>query len=344
MPRLERRDLGIAEEDRPENRYFAFDVNARGEVLYRTGEEATPMFRIADSLGHRLREFGRSGEGPGEVRQALQLRFEGDTIVVFASEPRKLAFFDQTGRPLGDVVLAPSVESGLPLAWVRDSFDAWMGIPGDPASASRTAHRFALAGDGGGRRLVGREDSIVASTLSPRIGNGPMIVPYTATNDRFWVGDPWEYRIRAFSVDGTPLYTIQPSVPPARLGPKQVAFVRASIERQPRYMHGPNGEALALPDRRGRLDTLDREVIPHFGRFPLHVDHHGRLWVIGSSRDSITVDVFRDSTWLGRQSLPCVTRAAGTNAALGPGWLLLECEVDEGDWPTELQLYRVIED
>jgi hypothetical protein len=343
MPRLERRVLAIAEGDRPENRYFAFDVNARGEVLYLTGEEANPMFRIVDSLGHGLREFGRPGEGPGEVRRALQLRFEGDTIVVFASEPRKLAFFDQAGRPLGDVVLAPSVESGLPLAWVRDSFDAWRRTDlGELNSADRVAYRYARQG-GEGRRLVGREDSIVASTLLPEIGNSPMIVPYTATDDRFWVGDGWGYRIRAFSVDGTPLFTIQHSLPPARMGPKQIAFVRASIERQPRYMHGPNGEAIALPDRHGRLDTLGREVIPHFGRFPLHADHHGRLWVIGSSRDSITVDVFRDSTWMGRQSLPCVTRAAGTNAALGPGWLLLECEVDEGDWPTELQLYRVIE-
>ena len=110
------------------------------------------------------------------------------------------------------------------------------------------------------------------------------------------------------------------------------------------FMRGPNVERIALPDDRGRLDTLERESIRHFTRNPLHVDEFGRLWVVGVSRDSTSVDLFADTTFVGRAMLPCYASGVGIRVAFGRGgWMVLECEVEDGDWPTELQLCRIVE-
>jgi hypothetical protein len=184
----------------------------------------------------------------------------------------------------------------------------------------------------------------VLDSASAARGSGAVLsMPYVGALDGFWIGEGWNFTLRRYHADGSALRTIHHNLPPNAMGPRQVRLTRELIERMPRFNRGPSGERLPLADQRGRLDTLERERIPHFTRNPLHLDEHGRLWVIGLSRDSTSVDIFADTTWLGRAMLPCFASRVGTRAALGPGWLLLECELDDSDWPTELQLYRVIE-
>jgi hypothetical protein len=191
--------------------------------------------------------------------------------------------------------------------------------------------------------LLTADDSVFAAAITKHGDNAVLGFPYAATADRFWIGDPWDFRIRAYDAEGRTLFTVAPDVPPATRGPLTLARVREGLEKRPKYMAGPNGKAIPLPDASARLDTLERERIPHFGRASLQVDRHRRLWVFGRTNDSTSIDIFRDSTYVGRAMLPCLLTGAGNIVSLASDWLALECDVQQGDWPTELQLYRVIE-
>jgi hypothetical protein len=249
---------------------------------------------------------------------------------------------DMKGAPIRDRRIPAH---GIRLSWVgADSLDWWMPpLPGRTVEAG-TVFRIPVGSPDVRRRLVGPEDAVLDSASTKRGLNAALSMPYVAsTDDDLWIGDGWNFTLRRYRADGSVLTTIHHDSPPNAMGPRQVRLTRESIERMPRFDRGPNGERIPLVDQRGRLDTLERERIPHFTRNPLHLDEHGRLWVIGLSRDSTSVDIFADTTWVGRTMLPCFASRIGTRAALGPGWLLLECEIDDSDWPTELQLYRVIE-
>jgi hypothetical protein len=341
MPLLERRSIVLAEADLPDNRFQSFDVNALGSVVYVASHVSEPKFRLVDSTGRRLAAFGRNGAGPGETQMPIGLWFRGDTIRTIESGRGMLIELDSEGRSIRDRRLPPG---GVAIAWVgADSLDHWDPFFPDMAPESRAIFRRAVGDPEQRRRLVGTEDSVFAAAAATRGTSPPLSIPYAATEDRFWVGDGWDFRIRAYSADGTTRYTINHAIPANTMGPRQLQRTREMIDRMPRFDRGPNGQRIPLPDLRGRLDTLERERVPHFSRGALHVDNHGRLWVIGLSNDSTSVDVFADTTWLGRVMLPCFAARTGTRAALGPGWLVFECEIDGGDWPSELQLYRIVE-
>lgn len=213
------------------------------------------------------------------------------------------------------------------------------------APSRRSVIQRAHVGDRAGRVVIAEEDSGFQAVLASTPGGKPLSrLAYAAGPNRIYLADAYRYRIYSYDGTGHLIATFGRQLPPHHMGPRQLAQQRESILRQPKYMRGPKGEAIALPDRRGRLDTLDREITPHFNRAPLHVDAYGRLWVVGVTNDSTTVDVFADTTFLGRVVLPCYLFRAGHPVALTGHWLLLECELPEAeDLASELQLYRIVE-
>ncbi len=340
MPTFERRPLTIAEEDLPEGRYMLFDVASDGSVFYQASMSKGPMLRRVDSTGRRLHAFGRDGEGPGELRGLAFQEIHGDTLQVFNSDRRALIDMTLDGKLLRERRVAGY---DIALVWHRDSVDHWnpTPIPGRERRVLRSK-----IGEEGGRVLFDSTSPAFGTSITKRTGQAtsPTLLPYTATADRMWLADPWEYRISIFSNDGAPINSFVHAIARNRFGPRALAETRARIMKAPRFMRGPNGERIALPDDRGRLDTLERESIRHFTRNPLHVDEFGRLWVVGVSRDSTSVDLFADTTFVGRAMLPCYASGVGIRVAFGRGgWMVLECEVEDGDWPTELQLYRIVE-
>lgn len=339
MPLLERRPLSLAPDDLPENRFSMFAVAGDGRLVYLASHSEAPMIRVVDSAGRRLAAFGRNGEGPGEWRLPIFIGVEGDTLRALDTGRAKLIKTRLDGTLVRE---RPALIGDVPLAWHADSVDHWQ----PPLPPSRNIDPVvirSLIGERAGRTLLTADDSIFAAAIAKRGENPPLSFPFAATLDRFWVADPWDYRIRAFDANGVERFTVAPDVPRPRRGPAMADRVRAQLERRPKYTRGPNGEAIRLPDASARLDTLERERIPHFGRSSLQVDRHGRLWVLGRSMDSATVDVFRDATHLGRTMLPCLLTGTGTIASLAPGWLAVECDIEGSDWPTELQLYRIVE-
>lgn len=341
MPRLERRTLVLDPEDRPDNRFMSFDVTEDGRVVYRVTESEGPMLRVIDSTGRRLAAFGRTGEGPGEIRLLVGIELFGDTVQLYSSGTARLVDLDLAGQLLRE---RTAYIGDITLAWVGDSVDHWEPLPRGPDGMGPRRVVRSLAGEREGRTLLTEADSIFAAAITLRGTNPPLSFPYAATPNRIWVAEPWDYRIRMYDAAGSPLDDVALALPPNRWGPVGAARMRDQLAKRPKFMRGPNGEAVRLPDATARLDTLERERIRHFGRNPLHLDGYGRLWVVGYARDSTAIDVFEGVTHLGRVMLPCYPSAVGTMVAFArSGWMAIECEVEEGDWPTELQLWRIVE-
>ncbi len=339
MPGLERRPLKLATEDLPDGRFTMFAVSGDGRIVYVQNHSEAPLLRVIDTTGRRVAAFGRDGEGPGEWRLPIFVGVAGDTLRSLDTGRGKLIEVHLDGS----LVRERQVLVGdIPLAWHADSVDHWQ-PPLPPYQDTKPTIIRSVIGEFAGRTLLTADDSVFAAAITNHGDNAVLGFPYAATADRFWIGDPWDYRIRAYDAEGRALFTVAPDVPAAARGPLTLARVREGLEKRPKYSPGPNGEAIRLPDASARLDTLERERIPHFGRASLQVDPHGRLWVFGRTNDSTSVDLFRDSTYIGRTMLPCMLTGAGVIASIARDWLALECDVQEGDWPTELQLYRVIE-
>lgn len=341
MPTLERRPLRIAEEDLPESRYLTFGVASDGSVIYQASLDRGPMLRRIDSTGKHLDAFGREGDGPGELRGLAHLKVRGDTLQIHNSSRSVLIEMTLAGKLLRE---RRALIFDLPMTWFADSVDHWNPFP-LPGQLGQAMIRSAI-GRTDGRTLFDTSSAFFATALGRRPGeiNPPSSIPYLATPHRIWLADSWNYRIASFDSDGKLVSDFTHEISPNRRGPRGVRETRERILKAPRFTRLPNGKRFELPDERGRIDTLDRERIRHFTRSPLHLDEYGRLWVIGLSRDSTSVDLFQDTTFVGRVMLPCYASGVGIRAALGRGgWLVLECELEDGDWPSELQLYRIIE-
>lgn len=341
MPTFERRPLAIAEEDLPQERYLMFGVVSDGSVIYQASFDEGPILRRVDSTGGRIGAFVRDGEGPGELRGFAHLKVRGDTLQIYNTDRSALIEMTLNGKLLRE---RRALIYDLAMAWLGDSVDHFQPFP-LPGQRGGAMIRSPL-GSQDGRVVFDTSNVLFANAIAkrPPERNPSMTVPYLATKDRIWLADSWNYRISTFSSDGRLLNDFVHDVPPNRRGPRALAETRDRIMKAPRSTRGPDGKRYDLPDERGRLDTLEREQIRHFTRNPLHVDEFGRLWVVGLSRDSTAVDLFSDTTFVGRVMLPCYASPYGTRVAFGRGgWMVLECEVEGGDWPTELQLYRIIE-
>jgi hypothetical protein len=341
MPTFERRPLAIAEEDLPEERYMMFGVASDGSLIYQTSYDKGPMLRRVDSAGRHVDAFGREGAGPGEMRGLAHIKVVGDTLRIHNTDRWVLIDMTLGGKLLRE---RPALVYDLPMAWFADSFDHWNPFP-LPGQRGQAMIRSKI-GETEGRTLFDTTNTHFAGAITKRPAerNPPMSIPYLATRDRIWLADSWNYHITTFDNDGRLLTEFTHEIAPNQRGPRALAEARERIMKAPRFTRGPNGKRYELPDERGRLDTLERERIRHFTRNPLHVDEFGRLWVVGVSRDSTSVDLFQDTTFVGRVMLPCYASGVGIRVAFGRGgWMVLECEVEGGDWPTELQLYRILE-
>jgi hypothetical protein len=341
MPSLERRTLALADSDLAERQFWPMGVSDSGRIVYLVSQTDRPMFRVVDSTGRRLQAFGRTGDGPGEFRGPLDLQLRGDSIRIFDGQRFKLLQFTWEGRLIRE---SPALIFDIPLAWIADSVDHWM-PSGMSARTAVPLIRRSRIGDSAGRAVIAPTDSgLLAIPASSPGGKRLVRLSYALGPDRIYLADAFQYRIYSYDLAGRPVARFGRDLPPHHRGPRELAETHEELVRASGFMRGPKGEKIALPDQRARLDTLDREVTPHFNRDPLHVDRFGRLWVIGVTNDSTTVDVFADTTFLGRTVLPCYLLRYGHPVALSAHWLLLECALpDSADRASELQLYRIVE-
>lgn len=339
MPRLERQPFTLAEDDLADGEYWPLAVSSSGEVVYRASEEDAPMFRIVDSTGHRLVAFGRQGEGPGEFRGPLFLQVRDKALWMWDARRMVALRYSMKGKALGE---APAPVVRQPLEWLGDSVDLW--IPARAGDSETPSIQRVAVGGGPARTLIPSSDSGLRQVVAAWLGQRLDLLPYALGPDRIYVGDAYNFRIYSYDGAGKPLAVFGRTLPPHHRGPREAAEYRAGLTQSLKPTVGPDGKAFRQPGMSARLDTLDREVTTHFFRSPLHVDDSGRLWVVGKQNDSTTIDVFADTTFLGRTVLPCFLNRRGKPVSLSGKWLLLECTLPEAsDRPTELQLYRILD-
>ncbi len=308
-------------------------VSARGEIAY-LNPDRNPSREIIvlDSVGMEVAQVGRPGRGPGELSGNVR-PFFSDTLLVTADlEQARLSVHTLSGRLVHD---RRTTFGTYPLAVAGDSVD-WR-VRGSDRRVQ--VGREGLRSTGGRATIsdtvsflqeVARFDTTTGFDSPPTYGSDGSISA---------LGNGLEYEINLYNNDGEATGTIRRTLPPRHRTPREEALVAKRLRTLlTRGFRGPNGKSIRIRGTQERLDTLSREILPHFDRHGLWFDVRGRLWVVGESRDSTFVDVFADTLFLGRTMLPC--QGPGRSVSMNGTWLALVCEVSGGLGDTELQLYH----
>lgn len=276
--------------------------------------------------------FGRAGEGPGEFSGLNIVIGETDGFSIASLGRQVLVQVDSRGAVRGEQRI--KLFTSALLATSAQGIDVQSLRPAQSADAPVVARHEA---EGEPRVLLTAADFASASPAEgpPRTRS---LVPY-ATNrrgDRIAFVLPGGYRIEERNLASGEVFRIERDVEaPMRL-PDEVAAMRRSLELS---LDGAGGNLAHAADLRARLDTLDRERLPHLVWPGLFFDQHDRLWAVGRANDSTFVDAFVGGAFVARQVLPC--RAAGQRVSLVGEWLALVCDRPEReDAPHEVQLWR----
>jgi hypothetical protein len=247
------------------------------------------LVRVFDKSGKRISEFGRAGEGPGELQYPGLLAAAADTIIVF--DDGKFHIFRPDGTSIATrPYLSERSRNYLPIAgaqrtqrgWLvmirqnnyprqeevpRPTRDSLMIKPFDPATGAPGASLVTLLGPE--TWLLGRAGWIrkpyMAATPGFAIGTDGSI--YTTPGD--------EYRVRVHAPDGTPLRDVAADVRkiPVTEGEFQESL-SSEIAVLAKNPGEPGGERAAL------LDMLRKD-----GARPGRAEHRPILGRIIAARD-----------------------------------------------------------
>lgn len=346
LPALERVSISLPESDLPIRPISTLALTSFGTVSFRPDSRREPVISTVDSTGQVVARWGVFGEGPGEMRGDEFLLSSDSAVVLAGSGGEPVRVYHPHGRLIkqrsGPPTGVPTAMAGGALAW-------WTGFArgAGPRSEFRVGRRGSVnrwcALTDCIEELLPAADPIVASVDSaappPGAGGWP---PATLTQDAYYVGDGYDYVIWRIALNDLARRTrISRQVPPRMVTEREFAEADSAWSKTEREgVPGPNGQRIRENFDRER-EFLRTQPRPHFQMFGLSVDGRGRLWVIGKANDSTFLDVFADTTFLGRHMLDC--DRTGYAGAVRGSWLALGCEERTGDFPYQLRLYRIVE-
>jgi hypothetical protein len=327
-----------------EPRYVALTTD--GHLTFFRDATQSPLLVVVDSTGSVSARWGRLGPGPGEFN-GDELLLSGDSLILAAGlSDRRLETFNPAGQLRGDVVM-PS--EGLPSAVISDSVDIWQAsnysAPSGPVLSGHEVIapfvRRCLAHDCS-RVLLAASDSILRTivAVAPRLGEGPW-PPFAAEPGRFVAANGYSYRLWMYSDAGHLLYSFGRNVAPRMVTPSEFAEAEAADGKVVEHgIPGPDGK-LHRVNADAKVQALREQPRAHFQYNNLAFDEHHRLWVIGKANDSTFLDVFADSTFLGRIMVDC--RRFSASGAVRGHWLALGCESPDSLAPYAVRLFRIRE-
>ncbi len=303
----------------------------------------TPPISASASLVYLVNPFtgyvksaGRRGEGPDEFSGRGVVLSGGDMVHVFDFSRISVVGISQDGS-VGGRIPIPSANTYV-LSAADDSIDFYHMVFG--AEASVLVGRYAKLSKNV-RTLIPMADAIIKQLVlvSGSRTSALRIPPYAANDHGFVIGDPLPYRLRFYDGEGRLQSVVERDVPFKRRTPEDMASLRTSLEMTLAEYGGGNE---AGRNAAARLDTLEREAIPHFLWPGIGFDAAGRVWTVGALGDSTFADVFSETAFLKRFMLPC--RNPRRRVAIQGEWILLHCEEPESiSAPYRLQLYRIVE-
>lgn len=333
MPALEREALALDPDHDPPRPNSSIAVSSKGTVVFTNPRHRRDrnMLTVAQP-GSPPRELIRKGSGPGEVADgSLIILFLDTLLLVDDLEQARTSLFTSRGVPIDD--------GPVPFGWYLlgsqgDSLDYFAAH--SPEGQSAVYRRLMLGRED--RIVIPHDDPFLTKAAPPVVGTALSSPPaYAVLGGRIAVAEPRGYRIRYYDREGGYI-EFGRDLSPRRRTRAALDQERRRIRQQLRMgFVGPDGKRMPVPGLQERLDTLDREVLPHFTRHGLAFDHAGRLWVVGETGDSSFADVFADTTFLGRIALPC--RGPGRSISFNERWLAMICLADNDE--PEIQFYRV---
>lgn len=334
MPTLRRLRLHIDPDFAPEEPLMPLAVSDSGHIIFLQDRRQHEMaLTMVDSSGRLIGRFARRGSGPGEVYSASYAAFIGSSVLVVDND-------DQARLLSYDASLQPGMFRSLRFGW-RIVGRGTSGLAAFlPAELGGPRLEFIPVDESGvPRRLIGSSDTLFAEVLKswgqfqrdgPPVAIGP---------SGLVLGDGMRYRLYFHDSTGQLRWHAARSVPPRRRSPVELAHDSATLRRALRF-RSPDGRIMEVPGVRDRMARLVSDPLPYFGIHSLAMDATGRLWVIGTGRDSTFVDIWADTLLVGRKMLPCRDH----RGAVSPDgtFIALLCEADDDSGAgADVQLYRV---
>lgn len=262
--------------------HVAFDAN---DNLYVLDRGVGKVF-VYDTAGTFIREFGRSGQGPGELTFPLQLAVTPEgTVVVSDMRRRSFSMFDDSGayveeipyeyrRALGGMEVRPHPRAGFVSVYQPNP-----GMKPDTSYMRLVWHSLD----------IDEEPRVLAAVRADpeRLGAGTAAPDQAAFSHGFYwgvlpsgqaaVAHTRGYRIDVFSPEGTPERTIERPIQPRR-----TTAADREAERERRMGHLLEDAASLPPSvRKAAAKQMEElrfaETMPVIQEFG--VDPFGRMWV-----------------------------------------------------------------
>jgi hypothetical protein len=329
MPGVELVFVSSDPEESPGSISSRIRVGGDGLVLMPADRSDPATMVVVDSTGELIAAFGPKGEGPNELQRALPFEMlSGGPLVVDLAKLRVLQF-DSNGLVARQLELGgPTV---IPVGMIDDTM-MLVSVAGMQGFLPGTLD----LGKGGLKLLLGKPDSVLSS-FGGIMSAGPQPV-FGRWANGFVVANGQEYRIALYDWEGHLIRILDRNVPAPRRSPEQAV---AEFEE---FRNAPPGRRSTPAELEIKRAELISEDLPHFLHLArLWPDYKSRLWVVGPAGDTAYADVFSDTMFLGRLSLPCKGIERGW--AVNGRWLALSCQPDdptfEGD--AVLKLFRITE-
>ncbi|MCC7003746.1 MAG: hypothetical protein IT357_16425 [Gemmatimonadaceae bacterium] len=319
----------------PERRTAWLAVSERGDLAFTTGFSADEtLVTLVDSTGALLARVGRKGDGPGEFRAPLRLMFRDSTLFVFGDA--RLSAFTRRGKHLWTRAMPPT---DLPMAIHGDSVDAFSS---PDLTATLGITRLSLTTMRGREIIAPRVEPLHALTRSAQAPARTVIPGYVRTDDGFIVGNGGRYELVKFDASGVVRERFGRSLPSRKLsGAALEAEVQQRVARARRPFVGPDNVKRELPVDVARIRREAAAPWAHFsGRNGgLQRDARGRIIAIVPQGDSVGLDLFDRSRFIGRAAVACAGHPI--MAASSGRFLALLCDLPPtADREVGVRLFR----
>lgn len=301
-------------------------ISPRGEVVYFAALSSGKTLVITDSLGGTIGEVGPRGAGPGEVTTPLVVDISDSSVTAVDLLSLRVTEWRRDGAMIRTLQLTRPVLPRVQLA------GRWIGL-----GASATGFNPVLMRSTTGEDIPLSAQTPLLDSLLAAAGerHAPSLGAWASG---FVVGDGGTYRIGAFDSTGALV----------RRYSRDLGANKRSAERVAEELEAWVADRTAKKGRpspveiSAREEKLRSEELPWFSHVaPLRIDSKERLWIVGTTRDSVFADVLDPSGAVERHWLDCPGFEG--RWAHAEGWLALVCAApEEAEYAAVVKRYRIL--
>jgi hypothetical protein len=327
LPRLSLSFVTKNVDEGPSNFISPVEVDANGNVVFPSGKSVETRLTVVNSQGQVVARFGRTGSGPGEVRDARPIGMSAAGPSTWDLPLNRLTEWDLKGAVRASPIL-PSAG--------RIVTSAPGGYLGLDMVAGKPAPFLVSQANGGKRALLPATDTFsrahfTSARTAPLLG---------LWQDGFLLGDATEYRIAMYRWDGSFVRVLSREVPVEHPSKGRIETLLKPMLGAMRAAGKEVNEA-DLSKQRAQIALVEfPRLMPGGTTRP---DARNRLWFLGIDGDEAFADVFTASAFLGRIHIPCKGFMGGWG--INSTWLAVSCQPDDSAFEGDavVKLFRIVE-